>query len=206
MKTRILSAAALLPLLLVIVLVLPAWATAALFGAAAAIAAYELLYRTGLVKNLRLVCYAMVMAVLVAFWSLRQDANLASIGILVYLAVLLGETLLAHGHLRFEKVCLCLVAGLLLPYLLTALVRIRAMYAGADPGQNDLGKYYILVAFVVAFTADSGAYFVGRALGKHKLAPVISPNKTVEGAAGGVLCAMLFMGLYGLVLKQGLSV
>ena len=97
MKTRILSAAALLPLLLVIVLVLPAWATAALFGAAAAIAAYELLYRTGLVKNLRLVCYAMVMAVLVAFWSLRQDANLASIGILVYLAVLLGETLLAHG-------------------------------------------------------------------------------------------------------------
>lgn len=119
MKTRILSAAALLPLLLVIVLVLPAWATAALFGAAAAIAAYELLYRTGLVKNLRLVCYAMVMAVLVAFWSLRQDANLASIGILVYLAVLLGETLLAHGHLRFEKVCLCLVAGLLLPYLLT---------------------------------------------------------------------------------------
>ena len=78
MKTRILSAAALLPLLLVIVLVLPAWATAALFGAAAAIAAYELLYRTGLVKNLRLVCYAMVMAVLVAFWSLRQDANLAS--------------------------------------------------------------------------------------------------------------------------------
>ena len=202
MKTRILSAAALLPLLLVIVLVLPAWATAALFGAAAAIAAYELLYRTGLVKNLRLVCYAMVMAVLVAFWSLRQDANLASIGILVYLAVLLGETLLAHGHLRFEKVCLCLVAGLLLPYLLTALVRIRAMYAGADPGQNDLGKYYIVVAFVVAFTADSGAYFVGRALGKHKLAPVISPNKTVEGAAGGVLCAMLFMGLYGLVLKQ----
>ena len=56
----------------------------------------------------------MVMAVLVAFWSLRQDANLASIGILVYLAVLLGETLLAHGRLRFEKVCLCLVAGLLL--------------------------------------------------------------------------------------------
>lgn len=54
----------------------------------------------------------------------------------------------------------------------------------------------------MAFTADSGAYFVGRALGKHKLAPVISPNKTVEGAAGGVLCAMLFMGLYGLVLKQ----
>ena len=202
MKTRVLSAVALLPLLLVIVLVLPAWATAALFGAAAAVAAYELLYRTGMVKNLRLVVYAMVMAVLVSFWSLRQDPNLAHLGVLAYLALLFGEMLLAHGRLRFEKVCLCLAAGLLLPYLLTALVRIRAMYAGADPGQNDLGKYYILVAFVIAFTADSGAYFVGRALGKHKLAPVISPNKTIEGAVGGMLCAVLFMGLYGLILTK----
>ena len=108
MKTRVLSAAALLPLLLVIVLVLPAWATAVLFGAAAAIAAYELLYRTGMVKNLRLVIYAMVMAVLVSFWSLRPDSNLAHLGVLAYFALLLGETLLSHGRLRFEKVSLCL--------------------------------------------------------------------------------------------------
>lgn len=193
MKTRVLSAVALLPLLLVIVLVLPAWATAALFGAAAAVAAYELLYRTGLVKNLRLVAYAMVMAVLVSFWSLRQDRNLAALGVLLYLMLLFGEMLLAHTKLRFEKICLCLAAGLLLPYLLTALVRIRAMYTGAD---------YILIAFVIAFTADSGAYFVGRALGKHKLAPVISPNKTVEGAVGGILCAIGFMELYGLILDK----
>ena len=58
-------------------------------------AAYELLYRTGLVKNRRLVIYAMVMAVLVAFWSLRQDVNLAAIGLLAYLCLLLGEMLLA---------------------------------------------------------------------------------------------------------------
>ncbi len=202
MKTRVISAAVLLPLLLVVVLVLPAWATAVLFGAAGAMAAYELLYRTGLVKNLRLVIYAMVMAVLVSFWSLRQNPNLALIGVLVYFCVLLGEMLAARTHLRLEKICLCLAAGVLLPFLLTALVRIRAMYAGADPGQNDLGKYYILIAFVLAFTADSGAYFVGRALGKHKLAPVVSPNKTVEGAVGGVLCAVAFMELYGLILDK----
>ena len=40
------------------------------------------------------------------------------------------------------------------------------MYAGADPGQNDLGKNITSWwPFVIAFTADSGAYFVGRALG-----------------------------------------
>ena len=118
MKTRVLSAVALLPILLVIVLVLPAWATATLFAAAGAVAAYELLYRTGLVKNRRLVIYAMVMAVLVAFWSLRQDVNLAAIGLLAYLCLLLGEMLLAHAKLRFEKICLCMAAGVLLPYLL----------------------------------------------------------------------------------------
>ena len=202
MKTRVLSAVALLPILLVIVLVLPAWATAALFAAAGAVAAYELLYRTGLVKNRRLVIYAMVMAVLVAFWSLRQDVNLAAIGLLAYLCLLLGEMLLAHAKLRFEKICLCMAAGVLLPYLLCALVRIRAMYAGMDPAQNSLGKYYILIAFIIAFSADSGAYFVGRALGKHKLAPVISPNKTVEGALGGVASAVVLMLLYGLILDK----
>lgn len=202
MKTRVLSAVALLPILLVIVLVLPAWATATLFAAAGAVAAYELLYRTGLVKNRRLVIYAMVMAVLVAFWSLRQDVNLAAIGLLAYLCLLLGEMLLAHAKLRFEKICLCMAAGVLLPYLLCALVRIRAMYAGMDPAQNSLGKYYILIAFIIAFSADSGAYFVGRALGKHKLAPVISPNKTVEGALGGVASAVILMLLYGLILDK----
>lgn len=202
MKTRVISAVVLLPLLLVVVLVLPAWATALLFGAASAIAAYELLYRTGYVKNLRLVVYAMIMAVLVSFWSLRQDRNLAALGILLYLLLLFGEMLAAHTKLRFEKICLCLAAGLLLPYLLTALVRIRAMYVGLDPSQNEPGKFYILIAFVIAFTADSGAYFVGRAMGKHKLAPVISPNKTVEGAMGGILCAIVFMELYGLILDK----
>lgn len=202
MKTRVLSAVALLPILLVIVLVLPAWATATLFAAAGAVAAYELLYRTGLVKNRRLVIYAMVMAVLVAFWSLRQDVNLAAIGLLAYLCLLLGEMLLAHAKLRFEKICLCMAAGVLLPYLLCALVRIRAMYAGMNPAQNTLGKYYILIAFIIAFSADSGAYFVGRALGKHKLAPVISPNKTVEGALGGVASAVVLMLLYGLILDK----
>ena len=200
MKTRILSAAVLLPAFLVIVLVLPAWATAVLFGAASALAAYELLHGTGLVKNLRLVAYAMVMAVLVSFWSLRKNPNLATLGVLVYLVVLFGEMLASHVKMRFDKVCLCLVGGLLLPYLLTALVRIRAMYAGIDPSQNGLGKFYILIPCVLAFTADSAAYFVGRAFGKHKLAPVISPNKTIEGAIGGVLATVVLMLLYSLLL------
>lgn len=200
MKTRILSAVALLPLLLIIVLVLPAWGTAGLFGACAAVAAYELLYRTGLVTNIRLVAYACVMSVLVSFWSLRQDPNLAALGVMVYIIVLFGEMLLAHTQLKFEKVAICFMAGVVIPWLLTALVRIRAMYAGIDPGETSYGKFLIIFAFIHAFTADSAAYFVGRAFGKHKLAPVISPNKTIEGALGGVAATVVLVELYALIL------
>ena len=54
----------------------------------------------------------------------------------------------------------------------------------------------------MAFSADSFAYFAGRACGKHKLAPVISPHKTVEGAVGGVLGSVALMLLYALVIHR----
>ena len=66
MKTRIIAAVVLLPLLLIIVLALPKVFTAILFGVMAAIAAYELLSGTGYVRHIRLVSYAMIMAFLSA--------------------------------------------------------------------------------------------------------------------------------------------
>lgn len=60
-------------------------------------------------------------------------------------------------------------------------------------------EYGILVwlIFITAFGTDSMAYFTGYAIGKHKLAPKISPKKTIEGSAGGILGSVLFCGLFG---------
>ena len=58
----------------------------------------------------------------------------------------------------------------------------------------------ILIPFIVAFMNDAGAYFVGLRFGKHKLAPVVSPNKTIEGVFGGLGGAMLGMLIYALIL------
>lgn len=56
--------------------------------------------------------------------------------------------------------------------------------------QND-GLGYVVFLFVAILLTDTGCYYFGRRFGKHQLSPVISPNKTVEGAIGGAICAII---------------
>lgn len=59
--------------------------------------------------------------------------------------------------------------------------------------------YYILFAFLISWATDSGAYIIGCSFGKKKLAPTISPNKTVEGMIGGIVFALAIAGTFGAV-------
>lgn len=202
MGTRILVACIGLPLLLAVVLFLPPLATAILFAAACVIAAYEMLWRTGILKHKRILCYTALMAAATVMWSWLRACAVVSehalwvsmlIGLFVYFTALFCELLAAHTKLQFTALCVAVFSGFIYPFLLGALVRLR--------GLED-GKFFILVAFLLSMVADSGAYFVGRACGKHKLAPVISPKKTVEGAIGGVVTNVAVMLLYAFLLKK----
>lgn len=64
------------------------------------------------------------------------------------------------------------------------------------------GQYTFVLVFVVAWVCDSFAYFTGRIFGKHKLAPHLSPKKTVEGSIGGIVFAILGCMLYGFVIEK----
>jgi len=193
-KTRIIAGAVLLPLLLVVVLILPKFCTAILFGVMAAIGARELLKGTGLVEQPRLISYGMIMAFFVVLWSSMWTVySLLLLGIFAFTCMLLGEYLICHNTLTFEKVAVIFVAGWLVPFLLGAVVRIYSQL---------FGRVFILLPFVIAFSSDTFAYFAGRAFGRHKLAPVISPNKTVEGLFGGILGAVLGVAAYCLVMDK----
>lgn len=192
MKIRVIAALSLLPLLLIVVLALPKVCTGVLFGLMAAIAAWELLRGTGLVKHPRLCVYTMGMALWSVLWcGLNISYSWLLLGVLVFFAALFAEVMASGMKLTFDKVAVCFMGGLVIPMLLGSLVRIHT-------GQQ--GRFYILIPFVLAFLSDTGAYFAGRFFGKHKLAPVISPKKTVEGAVGGVLGAIAGMLIYCLVL------
>ncbi|MCG7407459.1 phosphatidate cytidylyltransferase [Paenibacillus sp. ACRRX] len=55
----------------------------------------------------------------------------------------------------------------------------------------DEGLFWTILMFAAIWASDIGAYFTGRAIGRHKLWPAISPNKTIEGAVGGIISAMV---------------
>ncbi len=57
---------------------------------------------------------------------------------------------------------------------------------------RNAGLEYVVYCLLVVWTTDSGAYFVGRKLGKNKLWPEISPKKTIEGFIGGIVIAVIF--------------
>ena len=70
-------------------------------------------------------------------------------------------------------------------------VGLPVSYAIRLHGIGPLGPWILLFALVITWVGDTAAYFVGRAIGKHKLAPNLSPNKTWEGSIASIVGAML---------------
>ena len=85
----------------------------------------------------------------------------------------------------------------LLPALSLLWIRERT------PPDADHGLYLLIWVFIVTWSTDIGAYFTGRAIGKRKLAPAISPGKTVEGLYGGIAAATLIGGAWAVAMGLG---
>ncbi len=121
MKTRLISAAVLLPVLLIILLALPEVVTAVMIGLMAAIGAYELLNNTGLVQHIRVNIYCMLFAFLVSIWShLDMPHAWGVLGVVALICALFAEMMIDHVKLSFEKLSYCLFAALLVPFLLSS--------------------------------------------------------------------------------------
>ncbi len=198
MKTRIIAGCGFGIVMALTFFIAPAWVTAITMAAMTALASYELLHTTGLVKEPNLNIYSAMMAVFISFGSYFGSNHAALVlGVLVYTMLLFSELLFSSGKVPVEKVGYCMLSGLVIPFLLTALLRIRI---------NE-GWIMLLVPFLMAYCSDTGAYFVGVFLGKHKMCPSISPKKTWEGFVGGILIASISMLVFAFVLsRQGYEV
>ena len=100
------------------------------------------------------------------------------------------------------------IGGLLEMFVLLRAVPGVIVVSGI--GQGDRGAWLMLFVAVCVWTVDTFAYFVGRWCGRHKLAPQLSPGKTIEGSIGGLLGAVLVGAAFGrwihLPLVHGIAV
>lgn len=109
--------------------------------------------------------------------------------ILLILLVLVCYLVAVYPAFTFTDLAATLLTPIYAGWLLTHMVLLRQL-----PG----GFNYVLLVLVATWSTDTFAYFVGINLGKRKLAPVISPNKSVEGSAGGVAGSILAALVVGL--------
>ena len=194
MLKRTITGVALIAVLVVVLLFLPAWCSGVLLSVMCGMAVHELLKATGLVDNQRLLNFAIGMAIAIPWASFfGTEYYRVLIVVLIFTVLFFSEMLRTHGQLPFQQVAMSIIAGALIPFLLSALVRIRIM---------ENGVFFIAAPFVMAFMPDTGAYLIGCAFGKHKLCPIISPKKTVEGLFGGILGGIVGMLVYGIVLQH----
>lgn len=197
MKKRIITAAIGIPVLLLLLLVLPEIAATVVFGLLLAVGAYEFLYRTELVRRPRMVAYSAIAAFMLSIWSYYGGlTSFLMLGLIVFFMLLFSEVMMDHVKVPVESIGLCTLGGFVIPLLLSSLIRILM-------GTN--GRYVVLVPFTIAFLSDAGGYFIGLRFGRHKLAPVISPKKTLEGVLGGLGFSLVGMIVYCLVLQLALK-
>ena len=165
-------------------------------AAMSVMAVFEMLGCVGTRRKLAVAVPALLIAAIFPF-ALRYCAAayeillIFMIAMFVYLIYLFTLSVFSHGKLVLEDVFATYATVFYILASFGALVMLR---------DRDFGLYLVILTLYGPWISDVFAYFCGRLFGRHKLIPDISPNKTVEGAIGGVVFCALAAMLYGFIL------
>ena len=173
------------------------WVLAAALGVLSALGAWELYRMTRSAGNEPMDTAGIVVAacipLLVHASYLGVFRATITVGVLIFLALTAG-VIWTRGTSRKPLVSLALTfIGIVYPSLVTYMYPIR--YHDYAVGAT-AGTVLLMFPIILTWSTDTGAYFVGRAIGRHKLIPSVSPAKTIEGAVGGVIFAVVAAWLY----------
>lgn len=186
LKQRIITALILVPLVLAAIYYLPTSILALLFGLIILTGATEWAVMAGGRSVQLKFVYPLLLAGLM-FLSFTQLSESVSVSTLLnisliwwFIAFLVIINLQTRNRLPKQHTGLYLIIGILV--LLPAWMSLLYLH-----GNERLGPVWVFYLLAIIWTADTGAYFAGRAFGKHKLADKISPGKTWEGVLGGLV-------------------
>jgi phosphatidate cytidylyltransferase len=208
-KKRVLTGLVLIPFVVAVVWWGPTWLVA---GFAALIALFALLEFFSLAEYLgfhayRLWTYLAAVAIFAQQWDASRAASISGLGELLYQArsprvtlelVLVGFVFGAAAIALWSRralsevmpsVCVSAAGLVLVAVPFSAVVRLD--------GVDLIGRQLLVFTLALVWVGDTAAYFVGRTMGRRKMSPQLSPNKTWEGAAANLLGAWLVGGLFG---------
>ncbi|MGI9534256.1 MAG: phosphatidate cytidylyltransferase, partial [Thermodesulfobacteriota bacterium] len=78
-------------------------------------------------------------------------------------------------------------------------------FSNKELGLQSPGFFFLVIVFACTFVNDTGAFFVGRKFGEHKLSPAISPGKTIEGTIGGLFFSIVAAFLFNMLFSSPLT-
>ena len=142
---------------------------------------------------------AAIMLMIGCAWQGNSDETLAVLTVTTLLVM--AEAVFFHQRFSIEQACVSLAGILYVSLPFSHLILLR--FAGADfvlsspLGNMTQGCALIWLAFLGTWASDTFAFFTGSFCGRHKLCPDISPNKTVEGFAGGMIGTVLVTAAVG---------
>lgn len=197
MRSRVLVSVIGVPIILVVILWAPVWVLAVALALLSAIAAFELMRCVGVVKSAGQSCVLSNTAILGALFAVfvqYQYDDLYAALIVAYTLLIFAYAVYRAGEIKFQQIMAALFAMYALPYAFASFLRLHEM---------GVHRAYLLLPLLFSFCSDTAAFFTGRALGKHKLAPKVSPHKTVEGAIGGLVGDALGALVFALIMNLG---
>lgn len=199
MKSRILVSVVGIPLLVGIVLWAPDFVIALALMVLSGIGAYEMMKCVGVASNSFLMAATVTGACFTVEWFYDRPEYIAVLWTLYVVAAFIYAIVKA-GEVKFVQILAGIFAAVLIPYSFSAFLRLNA---------TGLHRAYLFLPFILSFACDTFAYFAGLAFGKHKLAPKVSPKKTIEGSIGGicgnVVCGLLFAFVMDRFLNSGIG-
>lgn len=187
---RVITALILAPSLLAVIWLLPPLYTSLLFALVMTLAGWE----WSRLADLRKLVYRVLF--LITLWlSMAACIWLDGLGY--------GAAVILMGVTWWALACVWVVlfnsrggmprAPQTVSWLVGLLVLVPAWFAISKLAVLPFGAFWVTCLLMLMWSADSGAYFVGKAMGRHKLAPQVSPGKSVEGAVGGLVTGLLIM-------------
>jgi len=108
--------------------------------------------------------------------------------IVIILVLIMGVYVFTFPRFNVEKIAFAFLGAVYVPVFMSCTYLTRCL---------DNGKFVFWLIFIASWICDTFAYLVGCSIGKHKLAPVLSPKKSIEGSIGGIAGAILVAFIYG---------